>query len=234
MQPTFPDAKTIAELTAKMLLELDAIIFNSGQPFKFTSGWASPVYIDCKKLISYPRARQIIMNFAESTILREVGFESLDAVAGGESAGIPYAAWLADRLMLPMQFVRKRAMGFGPSAQIEGDLAPNSRILLVEDLTTDGHSKIKFCKALRQAGARVEHTFVVFQYGIFPQTQELLVKNELKMMALADWWDVLEACKKVNYFDHKTISEIETFLHDPVAWSSAHGGAFEFPEDPWP
>jgi orotate phosphoribosyltransferase len=231
MHPTFPTAEAIAELTAKMLLELKAIVFNAEQPFKFTSGWASPVYIDCKKLISYPRARQIIMSFAESTILREVGFESIDAVAGGESAGIPYAAWLADRLMLPMQFVRKRAKGFGPGAQIEGKFKVGDRILLVEDLTTDGHSKIRFCKALRDAGAQVRHTFVLFQYGIFPQTRELLEKNKLKMMALANWWDVLEACKKARYFDNSTIAEIEEYLHDPVAWSSAHGGAFEFTAD---
>src|SRR6266498_2356863 len=118
---TFPDKKTIAELTAKMLLEVEAVRFMDDKPFIFTSGWASPVYIDCRKLISFPRVRRTLIDFAATTILREVGFETVDTVAGGETAGIPFAAWIADRLMLPMQYVRKKAKGFGRNAQIEGE-----------------------------------------------------------------------------------------------------------------
>ena len=89
---SFADRALIAETTARMLLEIEAVHFNAEKPFIFTSGWASPVYIDCRKLISYPRLRRTLVDFACSTILREVGFESIDAVAGGETAGIPFAA----------------------------------------------------------------------------------------------------------------------------------------------
>ena len=133
MNLSFPSKEVIAELTAKMLLEIEAVCFRSDEPFRLTSGWASPVYIDCRKLISYPRIRQIITDFSASTVLREVGFESIEAIAGGETAGIAYAAWLADKLMLPMQYVRKKAKGFGPAAQIEGDFIKGTKILLVED-----------------------------------------------------------------------------------------------------
>ncbi|PIE66307.1 MAG: orotate phosphoribosyltransferase [Desulfobacterales bacterium] len=221
----FVDKEVISALTAKMLLEIDAVRFRTEEPFRFTSGWASPVYIDCRKLISYPRMRQTVTDFAASTILRDVGFECIDAIAGGETAGIPYASWLADKLMLPMQYVRKKAKGFGPAAQIEGDFRQGTKILLVEDLTTDGRSKINFCKALREAGVQVFHTFVIFYYSIFPQTEKLLADNELKMIKLATWWDVLAACKETNYFDNRTIEEIEGFLNDPVTWSTEHGGA---------
>jgi orotate phosphoribosyltransferase len=134
----FPDKALIAELTAKMLLEVKAVHFRADEPYRFTSGLASPVYIDCRKLISYPRIRTTLMDFAASVILREIGFEQLDAIAGGETAGIPFAAWIADRLSMPMHYVRKQAKGFGRDAQIEGDFKEGSRILLVEDLTTDG------------------------------------------------------------------------------------------------
>src|SRR5436190_16003687 len=147
----------IAETTARILLEVKAVNFSTGKPFIFTSGWASPVYIDCRKLISYPRVRSTLIDFATSTGLRDVGFEQFDTVAGGETAGIPYAAWIADRLSLPMQYVRKKPKGFGRNAQIEGDIREGARTLLVEDLTTDGRSKVNFCKALRDAGARVDH-----------------------------------------------------------------------------
>jgi orotate phosphoribosyltransferase len=228
MNLSFPPKDIIAEMTAKMLLEINAVRFRSDEPFRFTSGWASPVYIDCRKLISYPRIRQTVIDFAASTILREIGFESIDALAGGETAGIPYAAWLADRLMLPMQYVRKKPKGFGRTAQIEGDLTEGTKILLVEDLTTDGKSKVTFCNALRNAGVSVSHTFVIFYYNIFPHTKELLADNNIEMLELATWWDVLAVSKELNYFDNKTIQEVENFLNNPVEWSAAHGGASSF------
>ena len=172
MNIVFQPKEVIAELTARMLLEINAVRFSSEEPFRFTSGWASPVYIDCKKIISYPRIRNIITDFSVSTVLREVGFESIEAIAGGETAGIPFAAWLADKLMLPMQYVRKKAKGFGPGSQIEGDFSEGTKILLVEDLTTDGRSKINFCNALRDAGLNISHAFVVFHYNIFPGNRQ--------------------------------------------------------------
>ena len=226
----FADKGLIAELTAKMLLEVKAVHFRADEPFRFTSGWASPVYIDCRKLISYPRVRTTLMDFAASVILRNIGFETLDAIAGGETAGIPFAAWIADRLSMPMQYVRKKPKGFGRDAQIEGDFREGSNILLVEDLTTDGRSKVRFCEALRAAGLKVEHTFVVFHYDIFPQTKHMLEKIGLEMHALATWWDVLNVAREQAYFDEATLSVVEAFLHDPMNWSAAHGGASSFPE----
>jgi len=166
----FADKSFIADMTAKMMLEVKAVHFSEGKPFVFTSGWASPVYIDCRKLISYPRVRTALIDFATATIVREVGFEQFDTVAGGETAGIPYAAWIADRLSLPMQYVRKKPKGFGRGAQIEGHIEEGARTLLVEDLTTDGRSKVNFCQALRDAGAIVEHVLVMFYYDIFPES----------------------------------------------------------------
>ena len=157
----FTDKKTISELTAKMLFEIDAVHFRSEKPFIFTSGTASPVYIDCRKIISYPRVRSTLMDFGASVLAKNVGFEQFDAVAGGETAGIPFAAFIAERLSLPMQYVRKKPKGFGRDALIEGDIKEGQRILLVEDLTTDGGSKLNFANAIRKAGAIINHTFVI-------------------------------------------------------------------------
>src|SRR3954453_13368653 len=158
----FADKSFIADMTAKMMLEVKAVHFSQDKPFIFTSGLASPVYIDGRKLISYPRIRNQLIDFAAATVVRDVGFEQFDTVAGGETAGIPYAAWIADRLALPMQYVRKKPKGFGRGAQIEGDVVEGARTLLVEDLTTDGKSKINFVQVLRDGGALVTDTFVVF------------------------------------------------------------------------
>ena len=226
----FADKSFIAEMTAKMMLEVKAVHFSEGKPFIFTSGWASPVYIDCRKLISYPRVRSALIDFATATIVRDVGFEQFDTVAGGETAGIPYAAWIADRLSLPMQYVRKKPKGFGRGAQIEGHIEEGARTLLVEDLTTDGRSKVNFCKALRDAGAIVDHVFVTFYYDIFPESKRILKEINVRLHHLATWWDVLEVVKTGGYFAPQVVAEVERFLKGPAEWSAAHGGVSSFPE----
>ena len=165
------------------------------------------------------------MDFGASTIMRNIGFESIDAVAGGETAGIPFAAWLAERLSLPMQYVRKKPKGFGRDAQIEGHLDEGSKVLLVEDLTTDGGSKITFCDALRKAGAEVTDTFVIFFYDIFPDTRKNLADAGINLHSLTTWWDVLKVCKESHQMDSQSIAEIESFLNSPVEWSLSHGGS---------
>lgn len=185
---------------------------------------ASPVYMDCRKLISFPRIRQTMMDFGVSTILRDAGFEQFDAVAGGETAGIPFATMIAERLMLPMQYVRKKPKGFGRNAQIEGHLVEGQRTLLVEDMTTDGGSKVIFCNALREAGAKVEHIFVIFFYDIFPEGQKVIEDMGIKMHYLATWWDMLRIAKNDNLFDTQTLSEVEKFMENPRGWSAEHGG----------
>ena len=157
-------------ITANILIEIAAVHFRPDDPFILTSGRASPVYIDCRKVISFPRARRRIIEMMAETVEQAIGFESLDAVAGGETAGIPYAAWLAERLSLPMLYVRKKPKGFGRDAQIEGAMAPGCRCLLVEDLATDGGSKLNFIEAIRKAEGKVADALVVFHYGIFPQS----------------------------------------------------------------
>src|SRR4029450_9629691 len=106
MTDKFLDRKTIAELTARMYLDTGAVRFMSDKPFIFTSGWARPVYNDSRWLMSFSGVRPTLMDFAVPAIERDTGRDKIDAVAGGEPAGIPFAAWAADRLHLPMQYVR--------------------------------------------------------------------------------------------------------------------------------
>ena len=223
------EKEIIAETTAKMLLEVKAVLFSDEKPFIFTSGWASPVYIDCRKLIFYPQVRSRLIEFALATLERDAGAGQFDVIAGGETAGIPYAAWIADRLGLPMQYVRKKPKGFGRNAQIEGDVREGARTLLVEDLTTDGRSKINFCKALREAGAVVEHVYVNFYYDIFPESKKILSDLGVRLHYLATWWDVLAVVKQGGYLQGAQIAEVEKFLRAPAEWSAAHGGVASFP-----
>lgn len=215
---------SIARRAVRILLETGAVGVMTDKPFIFTSGWASPVYTDCRRLISFPRARQALMRMAVEKLQADAGVECFDAVAGGETAGIPYAAWLSDRLMLPMLYVRKAPKGFGRNAQIEGHFTDGARVLLVEDLATDGASKARFVEALRKAGAVVDHAFVVFFYGVFPQAEAALREMAVQLHALATWHDVLPEARARGCFGPQVMREVERFLENPGDWSAAHGG----------
>ncbi|HLI12598.1 MAG TPA: orotate phosphoribosyltransferase [Alphaproteobacteria bacterium] len=217
-----PDPNSVAQMTARILLEIKAVDFSPDAPFTFTSGRKSPVYIDCRKLIAYPRARRRLMDAATAMIEDAIGSESLDAIAGGETAGIPFAAWIAERMGLPMLYVRKQPKGFGRMAQIEGDMAEGARVLLVEDLATDGGSKLAFVEALRKAGAKVAHNFVIFHYGIFPQSVTRLAAAGIKLHALATWHDVIDVAAAAGYFDEAALAKVRAFLDDPDGWQAAH------------
>jgi orotate phosphoribosyltransferase len=212
--------KQAALAAASILLETESVHFRPDEPFTFTSGRKSPVYIDCRRLISFPRARAKLMDLGTEMILRRVGYESLDAVAGGETAGIPFAAWIAERLSLPMLYIRKKPKGFGRMAQIEGEMKEGARVLLVEDLASEGTSKINFVNAIRAAGGRIDHTFVVFHYGIFPSSVSSLAEVGVTLHGLTTWHDVLELAHERGSFTPAQYQAIKSFLDDPEGWKA--------------
>ncbi len=217
------DQPSPAKTTARILLETKSVLFRPDEPFTFTSGKMSPVYVDCRRLIAFPRARRRLMDMAGDMIEDRVGFESLDVVAGGETAGIPFAAWIADRLMLPMCYVRKQPKGFGRNARIEGNLEEGQRTILVEDLATDGGSKLNFVEALREVGAECAHTFVIFHYGIFPESVTMLADAGVTLHALATWRDVVDCAEEDGLLDKSSLTHVRAFLDAPDEWSKAHG-----------
>ncbi|KIN72944.1 orotate phosphoribosyltransferase [Sulfitobacter guttiformis] len=218
---TYPDASEIARLTARMLLEIGAVNFNTDTPYTLASGLPSPSYIDCRKLISYPRIRSTLMDFLTITVMRNAGFEAFDNIAGGETAGIPFAALVAERMALPMTYVRKKPKGYGRNARIEGDMSEGQRVLLVEDLTTDGGSKLSFVDAIRETGATCGHTAVIFYYDIFPETRKTLGDHGVELHHLCTWWDVLAEAKDQGIFPEETLAEVENFLKSPRIWQDA-------------
>ncbi len=219
---SYPEPAEIARLSAAMLLEIGAVDFRPDAPFTLASGLPSPTYVDCRKLISYPRIRSALMDFMAVTVMRNVGLEAFDNIAGGETAGIPFAALVAERMALPMSYVRKTAKGYGRNARIEGVMTKGQNVLLVEDLTTDGGSKISFVEAIRETGATCAHTAVIFFYDIFPETRENLAAHGVTLHHLCSWWDVLERARETEGFARETLDEVERFLKDPRAWQDAH------------
>jgi orotate phosphoribosyltransferase len=219
----------VASMTARMILEAGAVKYSAERPFFLSSGWASPVYIDVQRLISYPRIRAALMDLASETVLANVGYEQFDTVAGVESSGIAYGAWIAERLALPLQYVHRRPRGFGREAQIEGTLRPGARVLLVDDISTDGRSKAELCRALRAMDARVDHVLVMFFYDVFPETRALLAALTVRLHYLATWSDILAEAGRTGYLPGEEVDEVQRFIQDPGHWSLAHGGIGAFP-----
>jgi len=220
MIPTsFPTKDEIARLTAGMLIEIGAIDFNAAEPFTHASGKKAPTYVDCRKLISFPRIRATLMDFMAVSIMREAGFEAFDNVAGGETAGIPFGAMIAERLALPMTYVRKKPKGYGRNARIEGVMTEGQRVILVEDLTTDGGSKLSFVDAIRETGATCTATAVIFYYGIFEGVEQTLSDHGVQLISLCTWWDVLAEAKARRAYDAATLEAVEAYLEDPAGWT---------------
>ena len=222
MIPTsFPSKDEIARLTAGMLIEAGAVDFNAETPFTFSSGRQAPTYVDCRRLISFPRIRTTLMDFLAVTIMREAGFEAFDNVAGGETAGIPFGAMIAERLALPMTYVRKKPKGYGRNARIEGLMREGQRVLLVEDMTTDGGSKLSFVDAIRETGATCDATALIFFYDIYQGVRERLGDHGVKLIYLCTWWDVLAEAKARKAYDAATLDAVEAYLKAPDEWQPA-------------
>ena len=213
--------KQIAKEAAKILLDTKSVLFNAAEPFTYTSGKQGPVYTDCRRLIAFTEERETLMGFAVEMLSETIDMENLDYIAGGETAGIPYAAFIAQLMHKPMLYVRKKPKGFGRMAQIEGHMPEGGcNVILIEDLQTDGGSKKTFIDALREAGGHVQHAFVLFHYGIFPASKKNMSDLGITLHALTTWWDVLEVAKEDNYFNEATLSSVESFLNAPEEWAA--------------
>lgn len=207
---------------ARIVVESGAVYTRTnGDPFFFTSGWASPIFIDIKRLISLPAARDTLIGMALDKINATHGPAAFDMIAGCELAGVPFAAVIADRLRLPLVVVRKQSKGFGRLAQFEGTFEAGTRALLVDDLSTDGISKSTFRQALERAEAKVVDTFVLLDYGIFPSG-----KTVMSLMTLGD---VIAAGQAIKTLTGQVLQEITAFAADAPRWSKQNGGISGLP-----
>lgn len=211
-----------SQLVAELLWRSSAFKTSVEAPFQLASGNYSPIYVNCRALISDPVAMDVVACASHFLVRdREI---SVDCVAGGETAGIPFAAYVASRLNHPMLYVRKAAKEYGLSRQVEGSIAAGARVLLVEDLVTDGKSKLGFINALRAAGAAVENCLVVFDRE--QGATSTLAAEGVTLSALTSLGALLEAGARSGRLTPEARAEIEQHLRDPRAWHAARGLPF--------
>ena len=206
----------MSEEIAKILVDIESINFSFKNYFTLTSGLKSPVYVDCRKIISFSKERDFIIDKA----IQYLDKNNIDneIIAGGETAGIPYAAFLSQKLKKPMVYIRKKPKGFGINKQVEGQFKQNQSTLLVEDLATDGGSKITFVNALREAGLIVKDIFVIFYYDIFNYEKSDLFKLNVKIHSLCTWKNIVSYLENNNIYKESEIISLKEFLKDPESW----------------
>tara|TARA_B100000963_G_scaffold286336_1_gene255342 strand:- start:3 stop:674 length:672 start_codon:yes stop_codon:yes gene_type:complete len=209
-----------SKVTARILIEIGAINFNLISPFKLSSGFLSPSYIDCRKIISYPLAFKSITDMMIDTIKSDMAPQTPSYIIGGETAGIPFAAVIAQKMGLPLSYVRKQPKNYGKNKLIEGEILKGKNSLLVEDLMTDGKSKINFVNNIRAHNIHCDLSLVVFKYNIFNDASGDLERNKIDVHHLTDWEDVYNEMCKMNKFEATILSEIRKFLDDPITWSN--------------
>jgi orotate phosphoribosyltransferase len=216
---------------ARSLLETHSVHINPASPFRLASGRLSPVYVDCRRLISFPDVRRAITQGFARIARDQIGLKEIDVIAGGETAGIPYAAFLAVELRLPMIYVRKAPKGHGKTSQIEGILQQGQRTLLVEDLATDGGSKLNFKKGIEAAGGILEHCLCVFEYRSqragLEEARATLATHGIKLHSLCDWDELLTLGQREEFFSKGEAAQVFDFLRDPEGWSQKHRGAMQ-------
>lgn len=208
----------ISKMCSEILLKIGSVHFYERVPYQFTSGVLSPVYVDCRKIISYPNERGKIIECASYIVKENIGIQNIDIIAGGETAGIPFAAWLSEKLDIPMIYVRKTSKGHGRLAQIEGKIEKGDKVLLVEDLIFDSSSKINFFKGVINAGGVMEHVLVIFEYGI-PKAREKLKEHGLMLHSLVNWDVLLPLAYENGYFSNEECKEVRIFLKDTQNWA---------------
>lgn len=221
------ELKQNAQRLARMLLEVRAVRFDADRPARHGSGVVSPIHVEGRLLLSYPRFRAEVIDLSLRMIECEIGRETIDAIAAYEGAGVPFATLIAERLRLPLLFVRKESSGRSYKDRVEGPLLEGMRILPVDQLATDGRRKPALIDPLRRGGGRIDRLFVLFQYGVFDVIHENLSRLDVTLHALCTWWDLLDAAEADHALDRRTCSEIRAFLADPGRWSEERGGQAE-------
>ena len=206
----------MSEIIAEKLIDIESVKFSFENHFTLTSGLKSPVYVDCRKIISFIDERELIMNEALNYFKKnKIQF---DLVAGGETAGIPYAAIISEKIKKPMVYIRKKPKGFGQNQQIEGNFKEKEKAILIEDLATDGGSKVVFVEAMRKAGLIVNDIFVIFYYDIFNLENSVLSKLNVNIHSLCTWKDILSVIEKKNIYKENDIKNLKKFLSNPDDW----------------
>lgn len=209
--------ETLEKLFAEKLLKIKAIKLQPANPFTWASGWKSPFYCDNRKTLSYPSLRSFVKIELARVISEKFG--QVDAIAGVATGAIPQGALVADLLNLPFVYVRSTPKGHGLENLIEGELKPNMKVVVIEDLVSTGGSSLKAIEAIRRDGCDVIGMVAAFTYG-FPVAEAAFAKAEVPLVTLTNYEAVLETALNTGYIQESDIETLDNWRKDPANWDA--------------
>ncbi|WP_421384507.1 orotate phosphoribosyltransferase [Bacillus salacetis] len=202
---------------AQQLLNIEAVFLKPNDPFTWSSGLKSPIYCDNRLTISYPQVRTMIAEGIAENIRNH--FPDVEMIAGTATAGIPHAAWVSDRLNLPMCYVRSKPKGHGKGSQIEGKVSKGQKVVVVEDLISTGGSCISAVNALKDTGCEVLGVAAIFTYEL-QKGIERLEEEGIKAVSLSDYSALLEAAHENHYIEESDLEALKSWRQDPESWGA--------------
>lgn len=200
---------------ATHLLEIGAVSLQPNEPFTWSSGLKSPIYCDNRLTLAYPNVRSTIADGL--TALIRAHFSNVEAIAGTATAGIPHAAWVSERLNLPMCYVRSQAKGHGKGKQIEGKVEKGQKVVVIEDLISTGGSSLNAVRALREAGCQVLGIVAIFTYGL-EKAKQAFAENKVEVHTLTDYDTLIEAAAGMGAVTEQDLVTLRKWRESPEEW----------------
>ncbi|WP_405115815.1 orotate phosphoribosyltransferase [Paenibacillus sp. FSL K6-1217] len=204
-----------SERVASHLLEIGAVALRPQEPFTWTSGIKSPIYCDNRLTMAFPAVRNYIAEaFAE---LIRTSYPDAEVIAGTATAGIPHAAWVADKLGLPMAYIRDKAKGHGKQNQIEGLITPGQKVIVIEDLISTGGSSIKAAQAVQEAGGLPLAVLAIFSYEL-DRAVEAFAAAELPLQSLSNYSTLIDVALAQGKIAESDVALLQSWRKDPAAF----------------
>ena len=208
--------ENIEKKVAQQLLRVKAVKLNAENPFTWASGWKSPIYSDNRKLLTYPAERKMITEALVSVI--SDSFKDVDLIAGVATGAIAWGIMVAEALGKPFVYVRPKPKDHGTQSQVEGQIEPNQRIVVVEDLVSTGASSLSACDALRKAGGIVLGMVAIFSYN-FPLSRREFEYKDVELHTLCQYDSLLEEAVAENYIDAEHVEVLKEWRINPSTWN---------------
>lgn len=208
-------SKNNAAKVADFLLQINAVKLQPSNPFKWASGWNSPIYCDNRKILAYPKIREFIKNEFISLIKE---FDTPTCIAGVATGGIAIGAIVAEELGLPFCYVRSESKSHGMKNNIEGDLKQEDKVFVIEDLISSGKSSIKAVRDLKEFGVEISGLGAIFTYG-FEVSENNFSEESCSFKTLSNYSVLLETALKNNYISNEELETLVKWRNSPSTWT---------------
>lgn len=206
---------TVAEKIAKLLLDAHAVSLNPEHPYTWASGWHSPIYCDNRVTLSSTEIRTQIADALVDLI--KDNFPQVTAVSGVATGGIPQAALVADRMHLPLSYIRAKAKDHGMQNQIEGSIDKNAKVVVIEDLISTGGSSLAAARALQAAGYEVLGLVATYSHG-FAVAEDAFAEASIPMYTLSDYDHVVAEAERRGFIHSNQVETLKEWRKDPANW----------------